>query len=595
MNNDLIKKLISTPLNRFSIRNQKFIASVKYFYKTRKFITESQTKILYKIFFEDTIKVEKDSDDKEKAELFKSTVRIFNPAKETLKIIKRYNGKYRTKGCFWAVPLSLELVYLLQDAKIFLDKSLLNWLDKETKTITSDVLPDKYYNATLRPYQKIGVNFMIHRQGKVLLADEMGLGKTIQSLAYISIEKNTLPALIVCPSSVKEKWADEIKKWTNLTTTIIEGMYNSECSPPKTDTIIINYDILHYDKKGKTYIRPDVKNIKTIIIDECHKLKNRKSKRFKATSDLTDNNMNIIALTGTPIENRPIDLWNILYMVNRNVIPDFWTYAHKYCDARLTTFGWDMSGANNVNQLHDILVDTVMLRRKKKDVAKELPEKTYSVIPLRWDPLIYEETLKKSTNDFKQNKSQSKGMVEVEKYKYAAVMAKLNYAVDWIKDYLDNDNKLVVFTRRIDTLNTLMIKLKGYKPVKIDGSVTNTKDRQKAIHTFQNNPDCKLFLGNMKASGTGIDLTEANSVAFVEFGWTPAEHSQCEDRAHRIGQKNNVTVYYLIAKGTIEENVLELLQRKKKIVDSITDGVQTEDFDMVAELVKATKRKQNNA
>jgi SWI/SNF-related matrix-associated actin-dependent regulator 1 of chromatin subfamily A len=303
-----------------------------------------------------------------------------------------------------------------------------------------------------------------------------------------------------------------------------------------------------------------------------------------------------IALSGTPIVNRPIEMFNALNIIDPTVIPNFWEYTKRYCGRKHNGFGWDFSGATNTQELHKILSESIMLRRKKQDVLTELPDKTFSLVPMELDN---EKEYFAAENDFIQFIKETKGrqaaeraegaqvLAEIEGLKQLAVKGKLTQSINWIADFLESDEKLVVFAVHKFVIDALMEAFKG-KAVKIDGSVKN-EDRQTAVDKFQNDDNIRLFVGNIQAAGVGITLTKASNVAFLELPWTPGALVQAEDRVHRIGQKDAVTVHYLLAAGTIEEKIARLIDSKRKILDRVLDGRRTEEESLLGELINEYK------
>jgi SNF2 family DNA or RNA helicase len=354
--------------------------------------------------------------------------------------------------------------------------------------------------------------------------------------------------------------------------------------------IIINYDILSRWIGTLKEINPQV-----LIFDEAHYIKTNKAQRTKATKELAKGIPHVIALTGTPIVNRPIESYNIVQVINNKVFPNWWNFVHRYCGAHHNGFGWDYTGATNKEELHQKLVESIMIRRKKADVLPELPDKLYSYIPIELDN---EREYKKAENAFIQYIAQTRGMnaaikakraehlTKIEALKQLAVQGKMKQAIQWIRDFLDtNGNKLVVFAVHKTTVDALMEEFKDMA-VKIDGSCSAAK-RDSAVKEFQNNPEIKLFVGNIQAAGTGLTLTAASAVAFLELPWTPGELSQAADRCHRIGQKNTVNVYYLLAAGSIEEKIAEILDEKKTVLDAVVDGEEAKDIGLFTKLMES--------
>jgi SWI/SNF-related matrix-associated actin-dependent regulator 1 of chromatin subfamily A len=238
-----------------------------------------------------------------------------------------------------------------------------------------------------------------------------------------------------------------------------------------------------------------------------------------------------------------------------------------------------------------------MIRRKKEEVLKELPAKQRTIIPMQ---ITNKQEYKTIKNDFldwmfeskgkaaAEKAKQAKALVKIGQLKQAVARGKMNGAIDWIKDFLEVEDKLVVFCTHKETINVLMEEFKGIV-VKVDGS---TKDKQAAVDAFQDNKNIRLFVGNIKAAGTGITLTAASNLAFLELGWTPGEHTQAEDRIHRIGQENAaVTIYYLIGQNTIEEDIIKLIDEKREVLDAVLDGKETDEESLLTELLKRLNQK----
>jgi len=266
----------------------------------------------------------------------------------------------------------------------------------------------------------------------------------------------------------------------------------------------------------------------------------------------------------------------------------------KYRKDSKRDFVYDIQvGKNNNFFANNCLVHNCMLRRLKKDVLKDLPDKTYSIVPIE---INNRREYHKAESDFidwiRQNKgeeaakkaSNAEALAKIEALKQLAVKGKMSNALEWIRDFLEVDGKLIVFATHKMTIDILMDEFKDVA-VKIDGS-TSQQARQDAVDKFQTDDSCRLFIGNIKAAGVGISLTTASNVAFLELPWTPGELEQATDRCHRIGQKNAVNVYYLLAQETIEETIAYILDKKRKVLDKVLDGKETEENTTFNELLK---------
>jgi SWI/SNF-related matrix-associated actin-dependent regulator 1 of chromatin subfamily A len=509
-------------------------------------------------------------------------------AEDLAKVRTLPNRKYNPNEKFWTTPATPEIVEKLKEWNYILSPELLQLIPP---TIVKSVSEYKKLNIPglqkeLFPFQHQGVAFLESKRGRALIADEMGLGKTVQALAYLQLHPEQRPVLIIVPASLKLNWKREAETWMSAPN--VEILSGSTPYSISGQIVIINYDIFHYwvDKLRKYPFT-------TMILDEVHYIKNSQAGRTKAVKKMGKSIAHIMALSGTPIVNRPIEAFNALQLINPTIIPDFWKYTQRYCGAKHNGFGWDFSGATNTQELHEILTGSVMIRRLKKDVLKELPDKIYTYIPI---PLTNETVYRAAESDFIKYLKSTKGQEAADRASLAvsftkgealrqlAGEGKLEAAINWIEDFLEEDGKLVVFAIHRFVIDALMNKFYN-KAVKVDGSVSLT-ERQRAVDRFQTDPDCRLFVGNVKAAGVGLTLTAASSVAFLELPWTPGDLSQAQDRCHRIGQKSAVNIYYLLVPDSVEERIALILDIKQEILSSVLDGRPAEMDTLLTELIK---------
>jgi SWI/SNF-related matrix-associated actin-dependent regulator 1 of chromatin subfamily A len=495
--------------------------------------------------------------------------------------------KYHSDEYCWSAPLFPDTVLALRNWGFVLSTPLIEYLQKHTAEHTQiATIGIPGLKGTLFPYQSIGVAFIESHNGRALIADEMGLGKTIEVLAWLQLHRDYIPVVIIVPASLKFNWAREAELW--MPNPHVEIL--SSTSPWKTTgkILIINYDVVADWLPWLRTLNPQV-----LILDEVHYIKSNRTRRTKAVKILSKGIPYIIALSGTPIVNRPIEAYNAIRLISPNLFPDAWWYARHYCAARHNGFGWNFSGASNTFELHEQLSSTIMLRRLKHDVLPDLPDKLYAFVPIELDNATEYASAEKDfvayirrTKDHQAavRASAAEGLVAVEGLKQLAVAGKLRHVITWINDFLDVADKLVVFATHRFVIDQLMKEF-GKFAVKIDGS-TSLIDRQQAVDDFQTKPEIKLFIGNIQAAGVGITLTAASNVAFVELPWTPGALVQAIDRLHRIGQKDNVTVHYLLAIGTIEERIAHLIDRKQQTVDAVLDGIITEQESLLSELMQ---------
>jgi len=489
----------------------------------------------------------------------------------------------------WISNCTVANIEKLKELDFKLHPKVKKWLKRNK--INQNELPETKVPGLLREpfkFQKQGVSFLNLKNGRALIADDMGLGKSIQSISYLHLHPEIRPALIICPASVKYNWEKEFKITTgDKSIHIINGKKTYDL--PKKDIYIINYDILNAWLKELKKVK-----LKAVVADEVHMIKNSKAIRTKAVKNVCKKIDHVIGLSGTPIENRPIEIFNMLQILDPETFKSKTQYGKKFCDLKFDGFSWNYNGSSNHEELHDLLTNTIMLRRKKEEVLTDLPDKIKTLLPLELNNM---KEYSRAETDFiewvretKGSKAASKAqnaqtLSRIEALKQVAVNGKLKQCIQWIDDFLEgSDEKLVVFATHKHVINELM-KRYGHKAVKIDGSVQANK-RQQIVDTFQNDSNIKIFVGNIKAAGVGITLTAASNVVFLELGWTPSLHSQAADRCHRIGQKNAVNVWYLIAKNTIEEDIMHLLQEKEKVINKILDGDDFSEFEMLNILLK---------
>ena len=475
-------------------------------------------------------------------------------------------------------PYSSEVFEQLQKWKFIPSNELIEFSRKERTR--KEKFQVNGMNGELRPFQNKGVRFMDDANGRCLLSDDMGLGKTLQSIGYIHIIQK-FPVVVICPASIKINWQREIEKWTGRQSEILSGK-----KPYKTegDILIINYDIASFWTDEIKRRKPQI-----LILDELTRIKTARTNRTKAIFRLK-NIPHIIGLSGTPIENRPSEIYNAGKLIRPDLFGTFAEFKRKYCNGN--GFGSEFNGTEHTHLLHFFLTSTgFMLRRLKKDVLTELPEKTFSFVPME---LNNWREYKEAENNFvawlKREKGvevtkQVEALAKFENLKQLATKGKLRQVKEWISDFLETGNKLVVFCTHTFVVDELMAEFKDVA-VKIVGG---TSDRQTPVDRFQNDPETRLFIGNVIAAGEGITLTSASNVAMIELPWSPSKVDQCADRCHRIGQKENVMLYYLLAQNTVEERIAKLLDKKRKMVNSAMNGVETEKSELLVELINQYK------
>ena len=440
-------------------------------------------------------------------------------------------------------------------------------------------------------YQWEGIDRIQDFRGRALLADGMGMGKTLQVLLWIWMYVQKGVVVVICPASVKWNWQREARLHLGLRAEVLEGR-----RPPasffvrKNGLYVANYDIIGNPKERGTwaYVLKQA-GIKVLVLDESHYLKSPTSQRTRYCKALSVGVKHVIGVSGTPLTSKPKELWSTLNIIRPDLFRSRLRFLMRYAKPEWTPWGMKYDGATRLKELHRILKSEVMIRRRKKDVLDQLPAKTRVVIPMelsnRREYLNAEKDFTKwLIKTHPKKASKARGAERLLRWGYLKRLVgelKLKAVQKWIDDYLEaSDGKMIVFGVHKKVVKPLNDRYKKISE-RIDGSVTGKK-RQAAIDRFTKVKDCRLMFGNIQAAGVGWNGQVAQDVAFTELDRQPALHTQAEDRAHRIGQKKQVTVYYLIGLGTIEEREVKVIQERQHVLDKVLDGkVDKEGFDVL--------------
>jgi SWI/SNF-related matrix-associated actin-dependent regulator 1 of chromatin subfamily A len=432
----------------------------------------------------------------------------------------------------------------------------------------------------LKPFQRAGVQYLL-RQRRSFLADEQGLGKTVEALATIEAA-DAYPAVVVCPASLKLNWMREAARW--LPGRSIQMLDGNRGGVPATEITIINYDIVCGRLKGLTGMRP-----RAVVLDESHYCKNPRAQRTQAAQELcgvVPRDGLVLALTGTPVMNRPPELISQLRILGR--LQDFGSGVQ---------FGERFRGPDAHQRLHWHLRARCFARRLKSEVLPQLPAKTRAVVPvaldneaeyrlaeedviawLRTQPLDLGELDAKVAAALRAER-----LVRLNALKRLAARGKLQAALHWIHDFLSSGEPLVVFARHREIQRAVLERFPHALHVLGEDS---RRARDQAVRAFQDDGEAnRLIVCSIEVAGQGITLTRASNVAFLELDWTPAKHDQAEDRCHRIGQQDAVNATYLLAADTIDETIAALLERKRAVIGAVTDGREEDERGVVDALV----------
>ena len=452
---------------------------------------------------------------------------------------------------------------------------------RKSEDIKASNVPEIKINGikgTLFPYQNRTVQFAINCNGRALLALDLGTGKTFCSLAYVAHTKKA-KTLVICPSSMKYTWKNETEKWTKLKGFVVESKGKLSLEEYQAnDVLIINYEILKKNFELLSSVMIDC-----LIIDESQYCKNNTAMRTKLVKALSRKIPSALLLSGTPILNRPIELFSQLNIIDPITWNNYYSYAKKYCGAWQSPWGLDVSGASNLEELRE-RISKYVIRIKKGDVLKDLPEKNFVNIPIRIDKesqknydlvessfIEYLKEVKDKTDKEINKTLQAEKLAKLNELRQISTIGKQSVATEIIENIVESGQKVVVFCSYNAPLLELQKKFKE-KAVMIIGS-NSAQDRATAIDVFQKDDKVKVFLGGMLSASTGITLTEAQNVLFLNYDWTPANMEQAYSRIDRIGQKaESINIYQLIAMDTIDQKIEELLKGKKEIIGELIDG-----------------------
>ena len=518
---------------------------------------------------------------------------------------RRFDGARKV----WIVPtrsrVDLErMIYQIQQFEN------INWVSGTTKKeedIAYDVpeLPDLTIPHSLKiepyPYQLKGIARGLELK-RFMNCDEPGLGKTLQSIATINLA-NAFPCLVICPSSLKINWQREWEKFTDkkamVLTDKVRDTWTFFYQTGMHQVFIVNYESLkkyfvQRIKKAEGWTLRDVEfrnsiNLfKSVIIDESHRCKSASTQQAKFCKGICTGKEWVIELTGTPVVNRPKDLIPQLAILNR--MDDFGGYkpfVNRYCSGQRE--------ASNLKELNFNLWKYCMFRREKSLVLTDLPDKIRQVntceitnrkeyMDAERDLIMYLQKYKDADDEKIEKALRGEVMVRINILRQISARGKVRDVIEFVKDFRENGKKIILFC----SLHEVVDQLKRYFPTAVSVTGRESPDmKQRAVDAFQNNPKTDIIICSIKAAGVGLTLTASSNVAFVEFPWTYADCCQCEDRAHRIGQKDSVTCYYFLGRRTIDEKVYRIIQEKKNIANAVTgstEDIEENIVDMVARI-----------
>jgi SWI/SNF-related matrix-associated actin-dependent regulator 1 of chromatin subfamily A len=442
------------------------------------------------------------------------------------------------------------------------------------------------------PFQRAGIHFAFQRD-HTLLYDEMGVGKTIQAIGLIN-KLEAKKVLIICPNSLKLNWIRELDKWLYDKTLTYKA--SNANAIEKADIMVMNYEIFSrkVDRGSETKrynsttmalnLIAKVGKFDLIVLDEAHKIKNYSANTTKNVFKIRKFCKKSLLMTGTGILNRPDEIWMHLRWcdIHKKFAQNKNEFIVKYCggvwEPRFKTFRINLENVDQrvLQELQVKLRTLGMIRRTKEQVFPEMPEKIRKIVEIPVDRDLFEpyERLQKEIYNVDFSKSTNfmsalspSHIAELTELRRVTGMAKMDGVVDYVRDLLENDEKVVLFCHHVDIIESYRMAFKSHNPVVIHGSV-KLEDRDRAVQKFQNDPKCKVFIGQMDSAGVGLTLTASSNVVFAELHWVPAIAMQCEDRIHRYGATKTSNIHIVVADKTIDAYMANMTIKKQRMIES---------------------------
>lgn len=430
------------------------------------------------------------------------------------------------------------------------------------------------------PYQEEGILFGVERK-RIFIGDEPGLGKTLQSIGIVN-QSDAYPCLVICPSSLKINWQREFEKFTDKKAVILDNSNSMHwqylVNMKMYHAVIVNYESLKkffvWDITKKNFtlkdivFNPVIGIFKSVICDESHRVKDPSTQQSKLTKGICSGKEYVIMLSGTPVVNRPTDLMPQLSIMGR--LQEF---------GGASGFMARYSDGENLEELSGLLYSTCMIRREKSKVLTQLPDKTrcdiYIEISNREEYELAAQDLAAYLREYKsctdmeiRRKMRMQALVRFMELRSITTRGKIKQACEFIRLFLESGKPLIVFC----SLHEIVDKIRKEFPdsVCVTGRQSSV-EKQASVDMFQSGKS-NLIICSIKAAGVGLTLTASSNVAFIELPWTYADCVQCEDRAHRIGQKNNVTCYYMLGRHTIDAKLYGIILDKKNVDNTIMNS-----------------------
>ena len=450
---------------------------------------------------------------------------------------------------------------------------------RETLQILAPAEPTKSFVGSLKEFQKLGLDFMLKTDGCCLLADEMGLGKGYTAVAYLATAKEAFPTLIVAPLVVLKHWERELNRLLRIDNKppIVKTIRSGKPADLRTPTLLSrglpDVFLINYDLLAKRHEDLEQLPIQTVILDEVQALRNTGTQRYHGALELLGEGRikHIMGLSGTPIHNNTGELWSVANLIRPGMLGTWSEFLSQHC-----TVDWKgRAHAINPQGLYELLREDFLLRRRIVEVLSEMPPKLRLKEHIEADLELYKSELAKIFVELDNRLQGAKTEFEkaaiqqqaVTQERQVAAMCKVEHVVKWVKACMESEEPVVVYFHHHLIKEAFDRYLREFKPCTIIGGQSDL-ERDNEIQRFQHG-ESKLMLASIRAGSLGINLTASAIVIFAELDWTPAIHKQAEGRLHRIGQDQRVLAYYLIADGTLDEIVANVLVDKTEEISAL--------------------------
>lgn len=445
-----------------------------------------------------------------------------------------------------------------------------------TASITIPAPEDCVY----RPYQKAGIAFMLGRKDS-LNADEPRLGKTVQTMGVVNATPGLRKVLIVCQANTKTQWLAEYRKWTvhpHLTSGVISGRAFPAEIP---DVCVINYDILYAHKDWMHDIEWDI-----LVVDEAHNLSSTESKRTEVLLGKGRRPEHVplrarrrLFLTGTPIYTRPIGVWPLARACDPHDLgKNWWHFVERYCGATKEN-GWDTTGYQNEAELQFRMRKAFMIRREKHEVLEEIPSQRYTVVlPKAGLEHLVNAEMKQFADklaEFQKEALQEAELIGLDPLsafdtpvivtRQDLALAKMRMCIEWIEELLTAEKKIIVFAHHRAVVEKLRDALAKYGAAVVYGGMTSAQ-RDAEKDRFQTDPSCRVFIGNIHSAGSGISLSAADTVVYVEMAWSPSAMDQADARPWLPEKTTPISIYRLVVEDSLDMALAAILDARQQSI-----------------------------